>query len=228
MTILNVHVASERVLIGTDSAGTPELALVRAKDASRALAKCLVLPSGPIALAFRGKFIFGLTVFMRLAMGCFYFDDWVKALPEELLETFDKLPPGLGVNAAALPECQQLVLAGYSEQRGRMAAFAFSQETRERGFEVREILRSFAAPSIPGADAFDLSYENGHIAAARAQFAWAREHHPDAGFGGALIVTELSRTAVIQRHLLDLDADYAMAIAARPAAERLMMIGGAR
>lgn len=204
MSLLNVHVAPARVIIMTDTAG-----FTASGRAMRFVSKCFLLPHANIAVADRGahgvsaRFQRDLSN-LHLPNGLDTVEDIAPDLLEEAVEDFARaVEEKLGAGRAEAFRLAEVVVAGWSERRGRMTALLF--ENTQRAFKPLEISGTVLGPAsglvastviegdvIRFGTPKKFTGTDGMLAAARLQHAWVIENE-GSGTGGDLIAVELTR-----------------------------------
>jgi hypothetical protein len=139
MTIVNVHVAPDEVLVATD------LEKQAVDGRTSRVGKVFAIPHMPALLTGRGSFVF-VTGMFCVAVDFGDFDDLLNKMPELCVANIASLR---ALSSETLPpdfDRQQVVLAGYSARRARLVAFLLSQDAAGAGFRTEEIVDQLLAP----------------------------------------------------------------------------------
>jgi hypothetical protein len=179
MTLLNIHISPERVLVAVDTAGA-----FRGRPGGE-VSKMAVLPHAGIVLAGRGNTSFMGSVWWYLqAVPGLHFDE---AFAIHMPTALQHAQRQLDAMMVAESDEQRVYLIGPSRYGGRLAATEFVW--RDRRLQLSHEVTGNIAPDIEGATADDdVSTDDLMLELARRQVAAYRDHP---AFGGRLMVAEI-------------------------------------
>lgn len=214
MSILNIVWSPDRVLVAVDTAGAlrPELPAAAAQHAPAAsgdLSKLIYLSAPGAVLACRGSGgLLGLLATQILPLWCTGFDDLAEALPGYARKAHQFIVQQ--AHAAGMPprhlDEQEAALIGWSARRDRMVAIVASRENARLGFEVFDLADGCPEWIVPWWSTTEEpprpTTDDGMMLLARRQLADAHAlGHAKAGFGGRLVVADLTRKGASFRTL---------------------------
>jgi hypothetical protein len=191
MTVLNVHVARDRVLVCTDSEVVSPDRKIRGERS-----KLLYLAHANIVMAGRGVQLITLGLFegawMNLTATLDSLEDsWTnEALDSYRAHVFARLEnDGIDLGSATGAE---LLVAGYSRRRDRMIALHYLAPSGS-GFTKCEVDEWYLAPNCDLVAAPAMDSITSMAALARRQIAHWKPRAPNEGFGGRLVFATLDR-----------------------------------
>ena len=201
MSILNVLLRADQLLIAVDTL---------AEDAQTGThssgAKLLLIPQHNLVLAARGSTQFFLRIYELALQASFRADFTMEQLSAELGLLVDQLWPNY-VRAAAearLPVEKlgtELVLGGWSPQRGRMVATAYAKSDSSRPTIVQPLDGGLASPGEPLAGRPDSFAPAEVLAAGKIQAAWLNARMGRQVAGGRLLATVLREGQAVTQDL---------------------------
>lgn len=189
MTVLNVWITRESVLLGTDTQVVDANGLEKGH-----ITKFFAMPHIDAVVSHRGDGFFFQSVVAACSCWVGDFDGLSdqlgNALPAFLAQT-KKTAATVGIRPPG--DAQSVVLAGWSTRSGRMVGREWIQHTPEEGFVIKDIeahiaphdesLKLFADPStIPAMEQL-----------VRAQVRLIKNKVPGAAGGGHLLMCQMSR-----------------------------------
>lgn len=200
MTILNVHIRADRALVGMDTE------ILNTADGSRfGASKFGVIPEANVLMCWRGdRNLHGL-IYAECFLAREYidFDALERILPEvlgTLRAQYKSNCASAGVPAEVLDHeianTIDLILVGWSTQRGRICGQRFSQPSGSERPTVEEISESVIAPGeilaphevlVPQSISAMEKLAKNQLGAAR------RAGVVDQGFGGSFLLVEVMR-----------------------------------
>jgi len=191
MSLLNAWIMRDEALVAVDSDGVD-------RDGGRMpTSKLLTIPHLNVVMGLRGQLAFLGLLFLRcISAGLDSYDELVAALPEMLVHVDDACPESLIVQTNIGNE---LVVAGWSVRRGRMAGRLFFKRDGMEAFQGSEIESFFVSPwdrSMPDIPKTPAAVEK----ISRAQVRWMRQSFPNAACGGKLITAVTTRKGVTVNH----------------------------
>lgn len=212
MTLLDVWVSADKVLIGVDTAAS----VVNAKRDVRGAhaSKLLVLAHVGMVFAARGNtFILQYAFYLaQRSLPCRCFDDFDDLVPELVARAtaaFDKqLDAGglAGLDVAG----QELFIAGFSDRHNCMRAVSFHRKPGSEGFVREEVSGDVVIPwnvekqgpcPVPNSIAAMEALARAQVAHVRAASTDPIDAH---AYGGKLIVATVKRESILVQTCCDL------------------------
>lgn len=200
MSLLILLLCEDRALLAVDTLTSDRLPDAPQNTWTES-SKLAIVPHSQVAIAGRGDVSFPrslATHLMRFPDADF--DAIVARLATDLDTAFDLHCTVLGADMKAHP--QDLVMAGYSQKAGHMAAVAVRRPAGAEGFESVQHLPAGVLGLPPCEPEGSFRNEDEYLRAkASAQVEWGRTECPGAAIGGRLLVADLRREALSVRML---------------------------
>ncbi len=192
MTILNVLLTPERLLVAVDT---------WAEDAQTgeqsAGAKVLLIPQHQMVVATRGSARFFLHLYQRILLASYRANFGLEQVVREMAPLIDQLWPAYeaaathaGISKDRL--CTELVLGGWSHERGQMAAWAYAKDATGEPAIAQPLSGGLASPGEPLRGRPDSFAAPDVLAAGRLQAEYLNEQEGRVVAGGRLIAATLT------------------------------------
>jgi len=200
MSLLNCWVGDDRALVSVDTTG-----LFLHNGSRREVSKMIPHVAANVVLAGRGHINFLRCVSDPLFAFGLDFDEICTNMPDSLRLSYqhmvDTAPAFAGV---AEWTAQEVVVVGWSRERNRMCAVAYTQSTWSSQFSAAQVEAS-VAPWLPEMGQHPEPTDAAtHERIARAQMRYCLEKDAEAVIGGRLLLAEITRHTLSVRTVCEL------------------------
>lgn len=204
MTLLNAFVSHRKAMMLVD---TEVLAMEKRRPAAHEVraqerpyyfegSKMLALPHANVIIGGRGHNVFLSTLLYLMHTRPGAFDEIEENMPSLLKIATGLLKKEMGLFVGLFSTsiyAQEIVLVGYSERRGRMFCIAYRSADKS-GFEATEVDDAYHSPwDLSWGMPFDVYTPEHARFLSTVQVDNALALHPEAPFGGRLLLAELTK-----------------------------------
>ena len=212
MSIVNLVVDSDRVLIGVDTAASfmecsPGL-MSDVDKRGRQSCKVFLHPQINTALTGRGDALLAAFVQLNLHLGTMQsFDQAAAVMPDVLRHAYDSaVAARKSANSGASMPGSEIILVGYSPAMRRFAAKRWIRRSDDSAFTSLGVGDALYLPEVERIAPVERPDTPAKMETlARRQVEYGRNVCPEYEFGGGLLLTELTRDGITVRRIATLE-----------------------
>jgi hypothetical protein len=191
VSIVNITIGKERVLVGCDTACA--YATAAGGEEQGEMTKLLALPGMGVVMAYRGE----RGMFKRIFLPCFFgrepqnFDALVEQMPA-IINTAERTQSDQATDLTL-----ELYVVGWSHQRGRMAGAVYVIDTSGALTAAHvDTWQCASSPELPDNPSPLLDSHEAMLAHARLQTAYGNIEHAQYAIGGRFFIADMTRERI--------------------------------
>jgi len=194
VSLLNVSVLPDRVLMAVDTAGEQ---VKDGRRVKREISKMLPLVHLNTMVGVCGNTAMAIAVVQQAMIGpAKTFDELVPLIKPITEAAFRSVSREAKANKTPIIDQQVVAFAGWSDADGRPAAYLCVRNTQHT-FTVSRVVTTIFCPGAEQLPERDPAEMGDLVAAAHAQVDETRAKHPQIPIGGRLLVAQLTRREII-------------------------------